>query len=228
MNSLKLYLESLLDKEDDLAIDNSALLIKHIVSTYNHINKSKLKVRQVGDEYVVDYDGPLFFDQHTTTLVDNNFKWGYVFSVSVNGTDITSLEGSPEECDNFWCNHTNITSLEGAPRKCREFKCFATNITTLEGAPEECDDFDCNSCKKLTSLKGAPKKCVRFKCNNCPNLKSLKYSPRECEIFDCRKCTSLTSLDGISNKITKKLDYSGCINLKDVELPAGIKCKIKS
>lgn len=226
MKDLKLYLESLLDDEDDLAIDNSALLSQYIVDTYYHINKSKLKVRYVDGEYIADYNGPIFFDQHTTTLVDNKFKWGYVHSININGTDITSLEGSPRECDEFWCNHTNITSLEGAPQKCRIFKCFATNITSLEGAPQECDDFDCNSCKKLKSLEGAPKKCTRFKCNNCVALKSLKGAPKECEIFDCRKCVSLESFNGLPNKINKKLDYTGCTKLKSIELPHPIKGKV--
>ena len=54
MKSFQQYIsESILDDEDELAMDNSALLSQYIVDTYYHINKSKLKVRYVDGEDIV-------------------------------------------------------------------------------------------------------------------------------------------------------------------------------
>lgn len=84
-----------------------------------------------------------------------------------NCKSLTSLEGAPTRCKQFYCAKCeNLTSLEGAPKEAEEFYCYGcTSLRTLEGAPEKVKEFGCSSCKSLTSLEGI--RCDTIECYDC-------------------------------------------------------------
>ena len=94
-------------------------------------------------------------------------------SLDLSRTQITSLEGCPEEIEEgFICSECNkLTSLKGAPKKVGEwFVCSECNkLTSLKGAPKEVgDEFSCSYCDSLESLDGAPKEVGgNFRCYRC-------------------------------------------------------------
>ena len=52
-------------------------------------------------------------------------------------TNLTSLEGSPQEVCDYSCAYTKITSLIGSPKKVGgNFWCTNTKITSLDGVPD--------------------------------------------------------------------------------------------
>jgi len=77
----------------------------------------------------------------------------------------------------FNCSHNNLTSLIGSPQNCNIFNCNNNNLTTLEGGPQYVlsDMYVHNN--RLTSLLGAPKSIGNlFSCIN-NNLTSLEGLP---------------------------------------------------
>lgn len=235
MKDLKLYLESLLDDEEELVNDDSVIFTKiiseYICKKYPRINKARLKARYVKGTYFVDYDGFVDVDQEATTLVETQFKWGRVAVFNCEHCKkLTSLEGAPEKCGTFQCNGCDgLKNLIGAPQKCNLFVCSnCNNLISLEGAPQDCKEFKCGRCIKLKTLEGAPQECEIFNCVACDGLKDLTGAPISCEKFYCAKCTSLESLDGMPERIAKAFNYSGCTKLKSTELPHPIKGKIIS
>ena len=49
---------------------------------------------------------------------------------------LTSLEGSPITCRDFYCSYNELTSLKGAPVETRDFHCEHNQLTSLEYHPE--------------------------------------------------------------------------------------------
>jgi hypothetical protein len=75
-------------------------------------------------------------------------------------TNLTSLEGAPEECNNFFCHLCDLRSLKYSPKKVnKDFYCYDNlKLKTLEGSPEYVEgDFDCSFNNSLTSLSFLPK-----------------------------------------------------------------------
>ena len=154
---------SLLDDENILAKDSWSIVESFIRNNYFD---DEYSYRMDGDIYVVipKSDEVITYD-NIEELTNGLFRWD---NVSI-----------------FNCSHTKIKSLEGAPQECNEFSCYGCNkLESLEGAPKKCVEFYCNNCNNLTTLKGAPEECEAFDCKGCANLKSLKGAPKDCEVFE--------------------------------------------
>lgn len=156
------------------------------------IEQLGLKFNEITGKW--DCDGDLTLTQ--LKLAGIPFNLGIVkgfFDCSNSG--LTSLEGSPDECTQFFCNGNQLTSLKGAPTKCKYFMCYDNKLASLEGGPTIVDFYYCHN-NKLTSLEGAPDECEYFWCQN-NELTSLKGVPKT----DFLNCSSnrLTSLEDISD-----------------------------
>ena len=115
---------------------------------------------------------------------------------------LTSLEGAPQEVEDFYCAYNQLTSLEGSPQKVGgEFDCHDNQLTSLKGAPQKIEEeFDCRN-NQLTSLEGAPQEVGEgFICYN-NQLTSLKGAPQNVNgIFNCSD-NQLTSLKGSPQRV---------------------------
>ena len=58
-------------------------------------------------------------------------------NVDFSNQNLTSLEGSPITCHDFWCNDNRLIFLIGAPRETHNFYCFNNKLTSLEYHPEK-------------------------------------------------------------------------------------------
>jgi hypothetical protein len=115
---------------------------------------------------------------------------------------LTSLEGAPQEVEDFYCADNQLTSLEGSPQKVGgDFFCNDNQLTSLKGAPQKIgEEFDCRN-NQLTSLDGAPQEVGEgFICSD-NSLTSLKGSPQRVDgDFLCHN-NSLTSLEGAPQRV---------------------------
>ena len=87
---------------------------------------------------------------------------------------LTSLEGSPITCHDFWCHDNKLTSLEGAPRETLDFFCHHNNLTSLKGAPHKTNKFWCQF-NELSSLDYHPKILSSINASNNPLDKTDPY-----------------------------------------------------
>ena len=123
MNSIKNYIESylnesLLDDEDDLAINFEKEIELFINKAFN-VKGYKIRQDSNGD-WFVDCKGVFGKDyEHTETLTNGLFKWGKVDQFFAKGYwNLKSLEGAPQECSYFVCDSCDsLKSLEGGPKK---------------------------------------------------------------------------------------------------------------
>ena len=148
MKNLKLYLESLLDDEDDLA-SNDKFIIEEFLKK-NYIPPKNGFV--INDDNTVDVKGDLILKSKELEYLTNGF---FKFN-KVDG--FFSIELS------------NIKSLEGGPRiVVKDVLCgWCKNLTSLEGAPEMLgkaglkskSTFNCSNCENLKSLKGIPSRSI--------------------------------------------------------------------
>lgn len=150
-------------------------------------------------------------------------KFGFVDGYFSLGAcrDLTTLEGSPYQCRNFWMNGlSKIKNLKGGPKIINgDYRAYGSGITSLEGSPEEVrGTFDVDG-TKIKSLKGSPKSCYRFLCQE-NKIKDLIGGPEIVEHLGVRGCP-LTSLEG-APKQADILEFD--VNIFD---PRGLKgCKI--
>ena len=191
MEPLKIYLESLLDDEDEIATNDDALIKTFIEENYDlHWNLGEgMTIRQdkkLGT--VVDFDGFIVLKNNKIKSLTNGlFKFGKCIDF-----DCASCEG--------------IKDLEGAPGECIEFACTECNeLKNLVGAPQKCSLFDCGHCESLESLEGAPRECKKFYCHTCRKLTSFDDMPDDItELFNIRDCRELRNLP-LPHKITGKI-----------------------
>lgn len=154
---MKSLYESLLDDFDTLAskIDVEDSIRQYLFDNYfSFKNPSTYKMRLGSDgKYIIDVQNDLIPRKTKIREITNGlFEFGEVHgSVDFEGTQISSLEGSPRKVFGFF--------------DCSE----CLNLASLEGSPElVTDNFYCAGCKKLKSLKGGPKTVEgSFYCNNC-------------------------------------------------------------
>lgn len=151
----KLY-ESLLDDEDDLIEDETALIEQFLKDNYNIDGSYTIK------NGIVDAPNSAIKLKNLKLkrLTNDLFKFGSVKEFICSRSAIITLKGAPKTVDYFSC------------RSCERLK-------TLEGAPEFIVGyFNCSNCPSLISLKGVPKKLTReFACVDCNSLKNLNYLP---------------------------------------------------
>ena len=90
------------------------------------------------ENYTINSDGSIDVNKNVNLLNINLKKLPLKFN-KVNGwfdcslNNITSLEGSPVEVNEFDCRNNKLTSFEFAPRIIRGFfKCSYNNIKTFE------------------------------------------------------------------------------------------------
>ena len=129
------------------------------------------------------YKGNIMSWDHWMDLRSDGYT-DVIGDVDFSDQNLTSLEGSPITCHNFWCDHNQLTSLKGAPIKTHDFYCYDNKLTSLEGAPEKTHNFYCNH-NQLTSLEGAPRKTHDFYCYE-NQLTSLEHHPEEFTLIDAR------------------------------------------
>ena len=100
----------------------------------------------------------------------------------------------------FDCSSNKLTSLKGTPRECQEFDCSKNQLTTLEHGPRIVHKFYNCSKNNLTTLKGAPEKVyLTFSCQE-NQLTSLEYLSEgmqnilcaDNQISDMKACPSLS------------------------------------
>lgn len=181
----KLY-ESLLDDEDDLIEDKTALIEQFLKDNYNIDGSYTIKTG------IVDAPDSVIKLKNLKLkhLTNDLFKFGSVREFICSRSAIITLKGAPKTVYYFSCRLCgNLKSLEGAPEKVLGvFNCrLCERLKTLEGAPEFIDgDFNCSNCPSLISLKGAPKKLTgAFACIDCNSLKNLDYLPEIEEDLYC-------------------------------------------
>ena len=83
---------------------------------------------------LVHVNGPVNLNH--SNLVSLPVRFGKVNSwFDCSRNYLTSLEGSPIECGDFYCGKNSLTSLLGAPDKVKYFSCWHNSLRTLEGLP---------------------------------------------------------------------------------------------
>lgn len=106
--------------------------------------------------------------------------------LGIQGEEIISLEGCPEEVDgSFYCSYNKLTSLEYCPKKIRgNFGCSRNSITSLKGCPERINGWlECND-NQLTSFKHFPKYIGSFCAINRNKFTSFKDIDKYIEHID--------------------------------------------
>lgn len=185
---------------------------------------------------------PIYFKWGKNLNNNGMFQWGNMSDSFVSLSPVlNTLDGAPKKVDGiFSCHHSVVESLEGGPEEVNEFKfkssCLknlkgmpkvkkhivvvSESLTSLEGAPKEVEgDFSCSYCLSLKSLKGCPEK-VRgsFSCNSCTSLTSLKDCPKEVGgDFSCEYCHSLKTLEGCPKEVEGRFNCSFCNSLETLE-----------
>jgi hypothetical protein len=153
---MKTLYESLLDDFDTLSskIDAEDSVIQYLQANYFGCKKEYVTMR-LGDDgkYIVDLSNDLMPRKiKLKELTNGLFVFGTIQGcVDLEGTQISSLEGSPRKVFGFFdCSH------------CK-------NLTSLKGSPElVTQNFYCNNNPKLKSLKDGPKTVEgSFYCGNC-------------------------------------------------------------
>ena len=134
--------------ENNLTAEQIDFLNKYVSGKW-HLN----------DDGFVDVDGD--FDCFSKGISDfKGIKFGKVtMHFNCAFSNLTSLEGAPEEVGgSFYCHRNNLTSLEFSPKEVgSNFNCYGNKLSSLDGAPKDVrGNFDCSN-NKLTSLGGAPK-----------------------------------------------------------------------
>lgn len=111
---------------------------------------------KLADLYEVE--SPFGTDKFWARWWDRHREFRAYDNVDVDRELLTTLKGSPIECNDFNCSRNQLTSLEGAPKVVRrDFTCSRNKLTTLEHAPATVGhDFDCTY-NKLTTLKDVHK-----------------------------------------------------------------------
>ena len=153
---MKSLYESLLDDFDTISskIDAEDSILQYLQANYFGCKKEYVTMRLGNDgKYIVDLRNDLTPRKIKLKEITNGlFVFGTIQGcVDLEGTQITSLEGSPREVQGFfdcsYCQH--LTSLEGSPDFVR-------------------DSFYCTGNSKLKSLKGGPKHVGEgFYCTDC-------------------------------------------------------------
>lgn len=173
--------ESLLDDEEELVNDDNTVLIEQFLKDNYEISGS-----YTIKNGVVDVIGKIKLSNKSLKHLTNNlFKFGTVKGKFIcASSDITSLEGAPDQVEYFSCRRcNNLLSLKYSPKYVSDtFACSnCPKLKNLEGAPIEVNNFYCYDCASLSSLKGLPKKISGdLECNGCPKLKIKeveKYLP---------------------------------------------------
>lgn len=164
MMDLKQYIEeSLLDDFDTIASkqDAEAEIKQYLRDNYFGCKDDCIQMRLGEDgKYIVDLYNDLTPRKiKLKELTNGLFVFGTIWGcVDFEGTQITSLEGSPRKVQGFFdCSHCpNLTSLEGSPDYIR-------------------DSFYCTGNSKLKSLKGGPKHIGgNFYCMDCGKQFTVK------------------------------------------------------
>ena len=234
MKNLKLYLESLLDDEDDLASNDKFIIEEFLKKNYMPPKNGFV----INDDNTVDVKGDLILKSKELEYLTNGFfKFNKVdgfFSIEL--SNIKSLEGGPRiVVKDFLCNWCkNLTSLEGAPEMLG--KAGLKNKST----------FNCSNCENLKSLKGIPSRSInsttptfniRASHNESltsidldyikelngslylemnQNLSSLKGCPQKVYYFSCTSCDGLKDLVGAPKKCNR-FNASRCDNLLNLK-----------
>lgn len=153
---MKTLYESLLDDFDSLAsnIDAEDSILQYLQAHYFGCKADYVQMRLGEDgKYIVDLYNDLLPRKIKLKEITNGlFVFGTIRgSVDFEGTQISSLEGSPREVQGFFdCSYCpNLKSLAGSPDYVR-------------------DSFYCTGNSKLKSLKGGPKMVDGgFYCTDC-------------------------------------------------------------
>lgn len=223
--------ESLLDDEDDLAMETNSLIINFLRENYTFGYKP---VDQPDPSlWVIDGDvvnvkvDVVVENKSIESLTNGLFRFGYVgrFSCS-NCTNLKSLEGAPEYVGTtFTCdNCTSLKSLEGGPK-----------YIGLPGHPYSIGYY-CANCTSLESLKGAPignvdnsctftrhkstninKPVLNFAATNCSNIRRVDWGIKELRGSLNMVYCDLDSLEGCPQKITESFNISRNPNLKSLK-----------
>ena len=141
--------------------------------------------------------------------VSGTFRFGASVWSPLGTLNITTLQGSPENCQNFDATNTKITDLNGGPKYVTGN--YRVNhvgyLKSLEGGPTEVGGGFYFSQTGVKSLKGSPKRVGIFGCNT-NNIKSLVGGPEHVDgTYDVGNCL-LTSLEGAPKSCDSFIAYS--------------------
>ena len=118
-----------------------------------------------------------------------------VFDVSDLG--IRSLDGSPDETEEFNCSQNLLDSLESGPKKAKYYYCSNNYLNSLEGISGNFQTLNASG-------------------NNIENLKALGSRDSVADDVILYNNLLLSSLEGCPKKVGKSLDISNC-NLKSLD-----------
>lgn len=236
MKNLKFYLESLLDDEDDIALDPRADIIVFIQNNYLFNNRTPGNPEE--STWVIQTDGDI-------PIVHVNS------SVKVKNTSIESLTNGLFKFGNIYgrfdcSNCSKLESLEGGPYKvAMSFICEnCPKLKSLEGGPQYvgCASYDssyiCRDCTSLTSLKGAPignvnlrdnyaslegvdrnsgKLYLHVDANNCKSIKTIDWNIKELRGNLYLRSCDLRDLNGSPRKVTGEFLIANNKNLTSLK-----------
>ena len=146
-------------------------------SIENLCNKYKIKNYTINSDHSIDVDGNvdlkgrkywvIFKDNRSFTLKSDVVSNWTLTEIplnfrNVNGSfdcrynEISSLNGCPKRCNEFYISNNKIKSLKGSPTEVSRFLGGSNPLKSLEGGPKICHgDYNVDECE-LTSLKGSP------------------------------------------------------------------------
>lgn len=121
--------------------------IKSICDRYNIRNYT------ITEDGVVNVDGTVAIEY--SGLNEIPVKFGIVnVSFDIERNNLTSLEGSPRECENFYCSYNALKSLKGCPEKVKgSFWCVHNKLTSLEYISESVITIACRN-NQIRDFKG--------------------------------------------------------------------------
>lgn len=183
----------------------------------------------IRDDGTVDVYGNVRIDHMWYGMKRIPVKFGIVtghFTIS-SGTLITTLEGCPDECQDFVCTDLSIKNLIGGPRIVRgDFDAEGSLLESLEGGPEEVGGYFDISDTRVSSLVGSPKKVGGFYDCSDTNITDLIGAPEEVGTTLVANEVDLSSLEGVP-KVLMHLEVNSSIKtIWDPRPLKDIKCQI--
>ena len=226
----KLY-ESLLDDEEDLINDNSALIDEYLKKYYS------LKGTYIIKNGVVDVNGSInVTDKSITQFTNGLFEFGEI-NGSFNAYSVrklTTLKGAPKKIRfDFVCTDAELlTDLTGCPPHVGQDLVISgcDGLKNLKGAPEYIGgSIYANACSSLTTLTDLPKyknPLISVFLEDCSSLKSLKGLPaaNEYSFFGC-DISDIKYLQTLGLKSVGLLNLGYCYKLSSLEgCPETVSC----
>lgn len=187
------------------------MLLRITVYAHSPYNDGLINRITIHPDGVVDVRGDIVIAQHDKSL---NYRLPIKFG-NVTGTfyiksssQLTTLEGCPEECLHFNAYSLQSKNLVGGPKQVPgDYYILESQITSLEGSPEIVGgNFDVRGAY-IQNLEGGPRTVGGvMTCTECP-LTNLVGSPDSVDKLKIYNCAYLTSLEGFPKVVRRAEIY---------------------